>query len=381
MIKKTKFWFVLLTMLPLLGSMVTAQAAPYTSEVISLDEAASVSDSYTMEDFERVPKIDVHTHIHTNAEGFISLLKKDNFSVLTINVDYDDFPPLPQQQLVAIEAHQQFPQRMAFVGTFPVDNFSHSNWIEQTLWRIDEIIDEGAVGIKVWKNIGMELKDETGKMVMLDDRRLAPVFQHLEQQQIVLLNHIGEPKNCWLPVEKMTVLNDREYFQNHPQYHMYQHPELPSYEQQIASRDAMLERYPNLPFVGVHMASLEWSVDELGRFLDRFPTAMIDLAARMGQVQYQSNRDREKVRRFFIEYQDRLIYGSDVSQSAEQSVEEFNTGVHALWLRDWRYLNTSQVFKVPELNESVKGLALPKAVVDKIYWQNARTRFPDAWAD
>ena len=80
-----------------------------------------------------------------------------------------------------------------------------------------------------------------------------------------LMGHL-EPRNCWLPLEEMTVKNDRRYFQNNPQYHMYLHPEMPSYEEQLAARDRMLGKHPNLPFLGAHFGSLEWSVDALARF-------------------------------------------------------------------------------------------------------------------
>jgi hypothetical protein len=341
---------------------------------------AFASESYTMNDYNRIEKIDVHTHIHNkNTSKFLTLLRKDNFKILTINVDYSDFPPLAQQETVAVNLHKTSPNYVAFAATFPVANFEQPEWLTDTIKHIDDMVSKGAVGIKIWKNIGMELRSPDGKMIMLDDKRFDPVFNHLAQKNIVLLNHIGEPKNCWLPVEQMTVLNDKEYFKNHPQYHMYLHPELPSYEQQMAARNAMLEKNPGLPFVGVHLASLEWSVDELAKFLDRFPSATVDLAARIGQLQYQSNRDREKVRQFFIRYQDRLMYGTDLSQSSEQSDADFNRDAHAVWLRDWRYFNTSQSMQVPELAEPVQGLALPKIVVDKLYSKNARKRFPTAW--
>jgi hypothetical protein len=69
------------------------------------------------------------------------------------------------------------------------------------------------------------------------------------------------------------------------------------------------------------MASLEWSVDELAKFLDAYPNATVDLAARMTQVQYQSKSDREKVRSFFIRYQDRLLYGTDLTENPPSAEE------------------------------------------------------------
>ena len=99
----------------------------------------------------------------------------------------------------------------------------------------------------------------------------------------------------------MTTDNDREYFQHHPEYHMYLHPEMPGYEDLMGARDRFVAAHPALRFVGAHLASLEYDVDRIAAFLDRFPNASVDMAARMSQVQYQSLRDREKVRDFFIQ--------------------------------------------------------------------------------
>jgi predicted TIM-barrel fold metal-dependent hydrolase len=225
----------------------------------------------------------------------------------------------------------------------------------------------------------MEFRDRAGRLVMIDDPNFDAIFAHVRERGLVLVGHQGEPHNCWLPLADMTVNNDREYFRDHPQYHMYLHPELPSYQQQMAARDRMLERNPGLRFMGAHMASLEWSVDELARFLDAHPNAVVDLAARMGQVQYQSNQDRGKVRRFFIRYQDRLLYGTDLTQEAGAKGADIRREAHEVWLRDWRYLTTGATQRVPELDAPVRGLALPRDVIRRIYATNAERWFGAAW--
>jgi hypothetical protein len=234
----------------------------------------------------------------------------------------------------------------------------------------------------VWKNIGMSLRDGRGKLVMVDDARLDGLFAGLEQRKAMVLGHQGEPHNCWLPIERMTVNNDREYFKAHPAYHMYLHPEMPGYEEQMAARDRLLAKHPGMRFVGVHLASLEWDVDRLAAFLDAHPGASVDVAARIGQLQYQSQRDRERVRRFFVKYQDRLMYGSDLAQSAQSNAQDdaaFAADLDTVWRRDWRYFVTADTFAVPELDGQVRGLALPRAVVDKLYRLNAEKAYPRAW--
>ena len=89
------------------------------------------------------------------------------------------------------------------------------------------------------------------------------------------------------------------YFKDHPQYYMYLHPEAPSYSDQIISRDTILKRYPELDFMEP-TASLEWSLDELAKRLDRYPNLKVDMAARMGPIFYHSRINRGKVRDFII---------------------------------------------------------------------------------
>ncbi|RZL39138.1 MAG: amidohydrolase [Rubrivivax sp.] len=336
--------------------------------------------SYTMADYGRVVKIDAHLHLHNPDPAFMAAAKRQNVKVLTINVDYPDFPPLDDQQRVAIALKKQFPQDVAWAASFSVDGSDQPSWLPATRQRVDAAMKAGAVGVKVWKNIGMSLRNAQGQLVMIDDARFAPLFDDFAKRGIPLLGHQGEPHNCWLPLEQMTVNNDREYFKAHPQYHMALHPEMPSWEQQMAARDRMVAAHPGLRFVGVHLASLERDVGELAAFLDRFPDAVVDVAARIGQLQYQSQKDRERVRRFFIKYQDRLLYGSDMSQAPEQDGAALAREAEGVWRMHWRYFNTADRFKVSDLDQPVQGLALPKAVVDKLYRTNAERTFAGAWS-
>jgi predicted TIM-barrel fold metal-dependent hydrolase len=133
----------------------------------------------------------------------------------------------------------------------------------------------------------------------------------------------------------------------------------------------MLEKNPELVFIGCHLASIEWSVDELAGFLDRFPNAAGDMAARMGQLFYQTREDREKVREFCIKYQDRLLYGTDIIDSGSNK-ETFQSRIHETWLRDWEYLVTDHTMTSPLIDGEFQGLKLPKEVVDKIYARNTQ---------
>jgi hypothetical protein len=341
--------------------------------------------TYAAGDFARVQKADVHVHVNSDDRVFLDLAIKDRFEILSINVDYPDFPPLPRQAEIAHKLLAADPAHFHYATTFSMKGFGTANWSADTIRHIDGEIDRGALAVKVWKNIGMVEKNAQGHLIMLDDPGFDGVMQHLEERHIPLIAHQAEPKNCWLPLEAMTTENDRSYFRDHPEYYMYLHPEQPSYETLMAARDRFVARHPQLSFVGAHMASIEWSVEKLAKFLDKHPNATIDLAARMTQVQYQSNSDYGKVRGFFIRYQDRIMYGTDLTedppgaderaQNPPTNAAQFANDAEAFWRSDWIYLATSGKQRIDAINADAKGLALPQAVIDKIYYANARRVF------
>jgi hypothetical protein len=337
------------------------------------------TDHYSVDDFYRVEKIDAHLHINSDNGALIEQALNDNFKLLTVNVDYSGFPPVEVQQEIAISASKLYPDIVAFATTFHMAGWDDTHWQEQTMRHIESGISLGACAVKVWKNIGMEFRNSTGNFVMIDDPKFDAILNHLRKLKTVLIGHLGEPKSCWQPVEEIHINYVKEYFANHPQYHMYLHPELPSYEDQIEARDRMLEKNRDLDFVGAHLASLEWSVDALRHFLDRFPNAAVDMAARMGNIQYQSSQDIRKVRQFFIDYQDRILYATDLFHLPEIDKKTMKKQTHDMWLDDWKYLVTDGTFVSKEFPGTFQGLALPKHVVDKIYNKNAKTKFNNAW--
>jgi hypothetical protein len=342
---------------------------------MSSQVGAAPAASYSMEDFARVRKLDSHVHMNVTSADFLEQARADGFELMAINVDYPDFPQLADQRAAALAQVKADPARVHWATTFSMRDFGKADWADKVRAQLDQDAKQGARAVKIWKNVGMAEKNAAGKLIMLDDPAIAPVADHIGKAGLTLIGHQGEPHNCWLPLDQMTTDNDREYFRNHPQYHMYLHPEMPGYEDQIRARDNFVAAHPQLRFVGAHLGSLEYDVDRIAAFLDRFPNASVDMAARMSQVQYQSVRDLEKVRAFFIKYQDRVLYGTDLTMNPGDDAQEFKRSAHDVWTRDWRYLATAESQRVDIINADVPGLALPREVIDKVYFQNARRAF------
>ena len=343
--------------------------------ILMMNSCQQKTTYYTTADFIKVPKIDVHFHYNTSDIRYLMYADSLNFRLVSPNVDTE--MPIDEQLKITTSIKQQYPEKFAFLGTFSVDSFGKAGFTEGTIARIENCMKAGASGIKIWKNIGMELKDSAGRYVMVDDPAFEPVFNYLEGNGIPLLAHLGEPRNCWLPENKMTVDNDRRYYKNHPKYHMYLHPEEPSYEDQINARDNLLKKHPNLSFTGAHLASLEWNVDELAHRFETFPNMRADLAARIGHLQYQSLANRERVRNFLIKYQDRVLYGSDMTiNEQDNDFARVSKGIRARWFEHWAYLATDSVFVIKDLGErKIKGLQLPREVIDKIFCKNGEKFF------
>ncbi len=337
------------------------------------DNSSQEVQYYTIGDFESVEKFDTHIHLNTEQTYFMDQAAKDNLRFLVIVDDRPFGITMEDQQKIVRKQLKAFPGQIAYATTFSVKNFDSDNWQKETIAYLEESFLNGATAVKVWKNIGMDLRDKDGRFVMIDDPKFAPIIEHLVSKGIPLIGHLGEPRECWLPLEQMKL--HRSYYAAHPEYHMYLHPEYPSYEDQINARDNMLEKHPDLKFVGAHLGSLEWNLEELAKRLDKYPNMAVDLA-RMSDLYYHAMKDWDATRNFFIKYQDRLLYATDLQVRETDNPEEMNQRTHQARMHYWKFFTTDEVFAFPDADGSYKGLKLPREVVDKIYRKNAEQWLP-----
>ena len=328
---------------------------------------------YTEKDYLSVRKIDSHVHIDSDKGYFEDQALKDNFRLITLNVDHSDSVAVKKQLDYALLSVKKYPGTVFYAATFYFDTtgWRTDDWSKKVISHLKNDLSGGAVSVKIWKNIGMVERDRNGKFIMVDDPSIKPVIDFLVSRNLPITGHLGEPRNCWLPLNEMTVTSDSNYFASNPKYHMFLHPEFPSYEDQIKARDHMLELHPDLKFIGCHLGSLEWNVDELAKRLDKYPNMAVDMAARICHLQYQSAKDSEKVRNFCIKYQDRLLYGTDLDAYDSNSNSEVAKRVHDTWLDDWKYFTTRDEMTSVTFRGKFEGLQLPKEVVNKIYFENA----------
>ena len=92
--------------------------------------------------------------------------------------------------------------------------------------------------------------------------------------------------------------------------------------------------YPSLLKIDshVHINSDKGYFEEVAQQLDKFPNKAVDMSARICHLQYQSARDRKRIRDFCIKYQDRLLYGTDSGDNGDTNPERFKKEMHETWL-------------------------------------------------
>lgn len=327
--------------------------------------------------YKEMTKIDAHVHIRTSNPAIMEYASSEGFKLLTINTRSESQAYIDEQKDYATKMKDSYPEDLSWLTTFSMENFEDPGWAEEVVRKLQEDLDQGAAGFKVWKDVGMTFQDSLGNFVFLDDPLFEPVLEFMQASGKPLLAHIGEPRNCWLPVDSMTVNNDKGYFTDNPQYHMYLHPEYPSHERLMESRDYVLAHYPDLKLVGAHLGSLEWDVDVLAGRLDRYPNFAVDLAARVCHLQVQ---DREKVRNFLEKYQDRILYATDLGVG-DGNFEDKKMWLENEWHSDWTYFATDSMMSSGNVEGQFRGLDLDKEVLSKIFFSNAVHWYPGAFDD
>lgn len=318
----------------------------------------------SMAGFER---IDAHAHVFNSAPAFYQMLIRLNLRLVNICVvDKHDrgFEEAEPQHAKALEVFRSSQGRAAWCSTFDPQDWESPGFAQRVNAQLDRTFEEGAVAVKIYKSIGMELKSRAGRYLMPDDPVFDPIFDHIAKCQKTLYAHLAEPSSAWRPLDPASP--DYDYYKNNPDWHMYLHPERPSKESILAARDRMLKRHPKLRVVGCHLGSMEEDVNEIAARLDRYPNFVVDTAAR---VPYLMLQPRDKVGAFLIKYQDRILYATDLVFMPGDGVEQAVKHWEGEYARDWKFFATDET--VDFEGHKSRGLALPEPVLRKLFRDNA----------
>jgi uncharacterized protein len=234
------------------------------------------------------------------------------------------------------------------------------DWTKHTVAALENDVRNGAAGLKIYKDLGLEVKDKNGKRLTVDDPRLDPVWEKCGELKIPVLIHTGEPSPFF---DKMDNNNERWLeLKLHPD-RARPSPEYPGWKEVMDEQHHIFARHRNTIFIAAHFGWLANNLAALGAMLDSLPNVYIEFAAIMEEI----GREPVTARKFFIKYQDRIMFGKDT-----WSVDEY--GFY------FRMLETNDEY-FPPLRKyhafwNMYGLGLPDDVLKKIYYKNALGIFP-----
>jgi len=334
-----------------------------------LEQAERRREKRLLAELASLEPIDAHTHITQTGPAFVGMLQSLHMHVLDI-LYVDDTSPyrssLEKQKQDALNFIASARGQAALCTTFDPFRWSTSGFPQDAINDLNDDFAHGAVAAKVWKNIGMEIKNSTGQYVMPDGPMFEPIYQDIAAHNKTLVIHAADPDEAWDGKQPITA--SASYYAANPQWNMSTKLDAPQKGTILQARDHLLATNTDLRVIGAHLGSGEHELDDLGARFERYPNFAVDTAARIRNLAAQP---RETVRSFLLKYQDRILYGTDLRFDGTSGFND--QAASQIWERqyelDWRYLATADNFNYH--GRRIEGLSLPRPVLKKIFHDNA----------
>jgi len=240
------------------------------------------------------------------------------------------------------------------------DSVGGPGWIERATAQLEADVAAGARGLKIFKRLGLQARDDKGKLVMPDDPRIAPLWDKAAELDIPVLIHTADPVAFFLPLDRF---NERwDELHRRPEWSFYG-PEFPSFDELIASLYRLVEAHPNTTFITAHVGCHPENLGFVSQMLDKYPNLYTDISARVAEL----GRAPYSARAWFKKYADRILFGTDQRPSASM----YHTHFRFLETAD-EYFDYAPNSPIPPQGRwKVCGMYLPDEVLKKVYHDNA----------
>jgi predicted TIM-barrel fold metal-dependent hydrolase len=304
----------------------------------------------------KYPVIDSHNHTTvsaSNIDQLIAEMDQLNLRVL-VNLSGGSNPAQVKQKVDFIRA-SKYPDRFRVFASVAWNGAGGPGWTEKAVADLEESIRNGAIGLKVFKDLGLRAKKAEGSRLHVDDPVLKPIWELCARLNVPVLIHTAEPQEFFSPLDytnerwlELALFADRRNFM----------PGQPTFEDLVGERDRMYAANPKTRYIGAHF---NWYGNDLARTarqLEQLPNLVLEV----GAVLYDFGRQPRAAREFFIKYQDRILFGKDSYQASEYPYY-------------WRVFETSDeyfdYYRDYHAFWKLYGMDLPDGVLKKLYFQNA----------
>jgi predicted TIM-barrel fold metal-dependent hydrolase len=304
----------------------------------------------------RYPVIDIHNHTtvsDSNVERLIAEMDALNLRVLN-NLSGGSDPDVVKRKVEFIRS-SKYADRFRVFANVDWNGAGGTGWAERAVSRLEQSIANGAIGLKIFKNLGLSAKKADGSRLHVDDPVLKPVWDACARLNIPVLIHTAEPQEFFSPLDnnnerwlELSLFRERRHYM----------PGEPTFEALMAERDGMFAANPKVRFINAHFGWYGNNLERAARLLDRLPNVVMDLSA----VLYDFGRQPRAAREFFVKYQDRVLFGKDSYEPSEYPYY-------------WRVFETADeyfdYYRPYHAFWKLYGMDLPDAVLKKVYYQNA----------
>ena len=327
-----------------------------------------------------VPAIDIHNHLGQNVDAhselhvvdvgdwrvadvpaLLDLMDECNVEAI-INLDGDWGEVLEANLDRYDRAH---PGRFATFCRLDWSDCAARGWETRLAVSLRDSAARGAAGLKVWKDVGLRVRDERDELVFCDDPRLDPMWEVATETHLPVLIHVADPPAHFQPISEH---NERlEQLIAHPDWHFYG-PGFPTFDELIERLEHLVAAHPNITFIGAHVGCWVQDLGWVGAMLDRYPNFNIDIAARIAEL----GRQPRAARRLLLAHQTRVLFGTDAYPPSKRAFSLY-----------FRFLETDDEYfphwhsEPPRAGRwHISGVDLPEDVLGAVYAGNARRLVP-----
>ncbi len=320
----------------------------------------------------RFPVIDAHNHLGEDFGGgwtnrpVEELIEQLDQAEVRLYIDLDGGWGEDILKAHLEKFKSAFPERFEVFGGVKWEMWSTlgDEFPEWAANRLEAQKAIGAAGLKIWKNLGLRVCDQKGKLVSVDDTRLDRIWQAAGELKLPVMIHVADPVAFFKP---MNEANERwEELTANPDW-QFPSPPFPPFSDIVESLARLVRKHPETIFIGAHVGCYAENLRWVARLLNDCPNFYVDISARVGEL----GRQPYAARQFFLDYADRILFGSDMGPDPE----EYRIMYRFLETED-EYFNYNSGDKPLQGRWQVYGLHLPDEVLQKVYYINAEKLFP-----
>jgi predicted TIM-barrel fold metal-dependent hydrolase len=326
----------------------------------------------------KFPTVDIHFHGRTlrtaqDYQKLIQLMDQTNLAVIS-NMDAGFGQGFDQ----ALKIGAPYKDRIIPFARLNYEGINEKGWSAKTGAELERCFKAGAQGLKIWKDVGLDLKNPDGTYIQVDDDRFDPIWEICARYNKPVMIHTSDSYGRFLPIGPENERYEAGLWRSNTDGNYYKTDHVGP-EVIERARENMHRKHPKTRFINAHLAMLYYDMDKVTALLDKYPNADVEISASVQDLGRAPRLSRE----FFLKYQDRILFGSDGEPS--RGIDEF-------WVPHFRFLETyDEHFDHPAQLRSptgaplhgrwrIYGIGLPDDVLRKVYYANALRYLPAARA-